>query len=140
MSKTALSIGSLYTLIAVFSILINISSQMASIWFYRGPFAIEISILVGTVIGLPSRYFLEKHYVFSFKSKNIVHDGKLFLTYSFMSLNTTGIFWVTEYAFHLLYSSEIMRYIGGVIGLAIGFYLKYHLDKKYVFVNGNKKF
>jgi hypothetical protein len=29
-----------------------------------------------------------------------------------------------------------MRYLGGIIGLSIGFYVKYQLDKKYVFVNG----
>lgn len=139
MPKTALSIGSFYTLFALISTLINIASQMVSIWFYKGPFAVEISILVGTVTGLPIRYFLEKRYIFSFKGRGIVHNGKLFVTYSFTSLNTTGIFWATEYAFHLLYSTEIMRYTGGVIGLAIGFYVKYQLDKKYVFVNGNKK-
>ena len=32
-----------------------------------------------------------------------------------------------------------MRYIGGVIGLAIGFYVKYQLDKKFVFVSGDRK-
>jgi len=26
-----------------------------------------------------------------------------------------------------------MRYVGGVIGLAIGYYVKYQLDKRYVF-------
>ena len=26
-----------------------------------------------------------------------------------------------------------MRYLGGVIGLAIGYLTKYHLDKRYVF-------
>lgn len=139
MSKTPLSIGFFYTLFAVFSILINICSQMASIWFYKGPFSVEISILVGTITGLPIRYFLEKYYIFSFKSRDMAHDSKVFVTYSLMSINTTGIFWLTEYAFHLLYSTEVMRYIGGVIGLAIGFYAKYHLDKKYVFVKGDKR-
>jgi hypothetical protein len=28
-----------------------------------------------------------------------------------------------------------MRYAGGIVGLAVGFYVKYQLDKKYVFVN-----
>jgi len=32
-----------------------------------------------------------------------------------------------------------MRYVCGVVGLAIGFYVKYQLDRKYVFVIGDKK-
>ena len=41
-----------------------------------------------------------------------------------------------EYAFHLIFNTDLMRYVGGIVGLAIGFFVKYHLDKKYVFVGG----
>ena len=112
---------------------------MLSIWVYEGPFSVEISILVGTAMGLPLRYFLEKRYIFNFTSKNLVHDGKLFIFYSAMGVITTLIFWGTEYAFHLIYDTDFMRYLGGIIGLSIGFYVKYQLDKKYVFVNGTNK-
>ena len=139
MTKTATKIAFLYTLFAVVSTVINIGSQMVSIWVYEGPLSVEISILVGTVMGLPLRYFLEKRYIFNFTSKNIVHDGKLFIFYSVMGVITTLIFWGTEYAFHLIYDTDFMRYLGGIIGLSIGFYVKYQLDKKYVFVNGTNK-
>lgn len=139
MTKTATKIAVLYTLFAVVSTAINIGSQMVSIWVYEGPFFVEISILVGTAMGLPLRYFLEKRYIFNFTSKNLVHDGKLFIFYSAMGVITTLIFWGTEYAFHLIYDTDFMRYLGGIIGLSIGFYFKYQLDKKYVFVNGTNK-
>ena len=135
MTKTATKIAVLYTLFAVASTAINIGSQLVSIWIYKGSFSVEISILVGTVMGLPFRYFLEKRYIFNFTSKNLVHDGKLFIFYSAMGVVTTLIFWGTEYAFHLIYDTDFMRYLGGIIGLSIGFYVKYQLDKKYVFVN-----
>ena len=135
MTKTATKIAVLYTLFAVLSTAINIGSQMLSIWIYKGPLSVEISILVGTVMGLPLRYFLEKRYIFNFTSKNLVHDGKLFVFYSAMGVITTLIFWGTEYTFHLIYDTDFMRYLGGVFGLSIGFYVKYQLDKKYVFVN-----
>ena len=112
---------------------------MLSISVYKGPFSVEISILVGTILGLPLRYFLEKRYIFAFTSKNLVHDGKLFVFYSAMGVITTLVFWGTEYAFHLIYDSDLMRYIGGIVGLTIGFFIKYQLDKKYVFVNNFKK-
>ena len=135
MTKAATKIAVLYTLFAVLSTAINIGSQMLSIWIYEGPLSVEISILVGTAMGLPLRYFLEKRYIFNFTSKNLGHDGKLFVFYSAMGVITTLIFWGTEYAFHLVYDTDLMRYIGGIIGLSIGFYVKYQLDKKYVFVN-----
>ena len=135
MTKTATKIAVLYTLFAVLSTAINIGSQMLSIWIYKGLLSVEISILVGTVMGLPLRYFLQKRYIFNFTSKNLVHDGKLFVFYSAMGVITTLIFWGTEYAFHLIYDTDFMRYLGGIIGLSIGFYVKYQLDKKYVFVN-----
>jgi putative flippase GtrA len=137
--KTAMSIAVLYVLFACLSTFINIGSQMLSMLAYKGPYAVEASILVGTAAGLPLRYLLEKRYIFAFKSDNIGHDGRLFILYSFMGVFTTVIFWGTEYAFHLVFSSESMRYLGGVIGLAIGFYVKYRLDKKYVFVNSSKQ-
>ena len=135
MRKKAAKIAVSYTLFAVLSTAINIGSQMLSIWIYKGPLSIEISILIGTAMGLPLRYFLEKRYIFNFTSKNLVHDGKLFVFYSAMGVITTLIFWGTEYAFHLVYDTDLMRYLGGIIGLSIGFYVKYQLDKKYVFVN-----
>lgn len=139
MTKTATKIAVLYTLFAVLSTAINIGSQMLSIWIYKGPLSVEISILVGTVTGLPLRYFLEKRYIFNFTSKNLVHDGKLFVFYSAMGVITALIFWGTEYTFHLIYDTDFMRYLGGVLGLSIGFYVKYQLDKKYVFVNSSNE-
>ena len=135
MALTAVRIAVLYMLFAVLSTVINIGAQMLSIWAYKGPYFIEISILVGTAAGLPLRYILEKRYIFNFTSQSLAHDRKLFIFYSAMGVITTLIFWGTEYAFHLIYDTDFMRYFGGIIGLAFGFYVKYQLDKKYVFVN-----
>jgi putative flippase GtrA len=138
-SKKALTIALLYTVFASLSTVINIGSQMLSMAIYVGTYAVEISILVGTATGLPLRYLLEKRYIFNFKSRNIKHDGQLFLLYSFMGVFTTAIFWFTEYVFHLSFTDDLMRYVGGVVGLSIGFYIKYRLDKKYVFMSGDPK-
>jgi len=128
-----------YTFFAVLSTIINIGSQIVLIRLYNEHFAVEISILVGTATGLLLRNFLEKRYIFAFYSKNLAHDIKLFVLYSAMGVIATIIFWGTEYAFHFIYENEVMRYFGGVIGLTIGFYLKYHLDKMYVFVNNGNE-
>lgn len=137
--ETATSIAVMYTLFAAFSTVLNIGAQMISILIYTGIYAIELSILIGTAVGLPLRYFLEKKFIFAFKSQNTKHDGQLFILYSFMGIFTTAIFWGVEYTFHLVFGTDFMRYLGGVIGLSIGFYVKYQLDKKYVFVNSLDK-
>ena len=82
MTLTAVRIAVLYTAFAVLSTVINIGSQMLSIWAFKGPYSVEISILVGTAAGLPLRYVLEKRYIFAFTSNNLAHDGKLFIFYS----------------------------------------------------------
>jgi len=139
MTKSVTKIAVLYSLFAGLSTVVNIGSQMLSMLIYSGAYAVEISIFIGTLAGLPLRYFLEKRYIFSFESKNIKHDGQLFILYSFMGVFTTAIFWGTEYAFHLIFTTDVMRYMGGVLGLSIGYYIKYQLDKRFVFVNKSTK-
>lgn len=139
MTKSIKKTVVLYIFFAAFSTAMNICAQIITIWNYAGPYAIEVSILIGTAAGLPVRYFLEKRFIFSFKSINLKHDGQLFILYSFMGIITTIIFWGTEYAFHIIYQTEAMRYFGGVVGLVVGFFIKYQLDKKYVFADENNK-
>ena len=139
MTKSATKIAVLYSLFAGLSTGVNIGSQMLSMLIYSGVYSVEISIFIGTLAGLPLRYFLEKRYIFSFQSKNMKHDGRLFILYSFMGVFTTAIFWGTEYTFHLIFTTDVMRYIGGVLGLSIGYYIKYQLDKRFVFVDKSIK-
>ncbi len=129
----------MYLLFICLSMAMNMCSQMLSMLVYKDAYAVEISIFIGTAVGLPIRYFLEKRYIFYFKSTNFQHDGKLFMLYSFMGIFTTAIFWSIEYTFHLVFMNETMRYFGALVGLIIGFYIKYCLDKKYVFVKSNNR-
>ena len=137
-AKSSAGITALYTLAAVFTSAINICLQMATNCVYTGPLAIETSIFIGTVAVLPIRYLFDKRYIFAFQSKSIKHNGQLFLLYSFMGVITTGIFWAIEYAFHLIFLTDAMRYIGGAIGLSVSFCIKYQLDKNFVFINYDK--
>jgi uncharacterized protein YqgC (DUF456 family) len=99
-----------------------------------GIFSIHLSVLICTVAGMPLKYLLEKRYIFCFETKRLSHDAKFFSLYTIMGLFTTGIFWCTEYLFHEFFGTDNMRYVGGLIGLIIGNYLKYQLDKRYVFL------
>ena len=52
-----------------------------------------------------------------------------------MGIFTTIIFWGTEIAFDVIFKSAGAKYIGAIIGLGIGYIIKYFLDKKYVFIH-----
>jgi len=102
---------------------------------YSGIYAVEISIFIRTAAKKSLRYILEKRYIFLFQSKSIEHDRQLFVLYSFMGVFTTAIFWGMEYAFHLIFTTDFMRYVGALIGLTIGYFVRYKLDKHFVFVS-----
>lgn len=125
----------LYAVFAIIATAANIGCQALVIWVYKGPYAVPLSILVGTAAGLPIKYVLEKRHIFSFESDNLAHDGRLFMLYSFMGVFTTALFWGVEYAFHHVFGTDAMRYLGGAIGLTVGYVIKYHLDKRFVFVS-----
>ena len=125
-----------YAILAFIATVANIGSQDVVIRIYGGPYDILLSIIVGTGVGLVVKYVLDKRYIFSFHARNAIHDGLTFILYTLMGVVTTAIFWGFEFGFHYLFESKEMRYLGGVIGLAIGYFAKYHLDKRYVFKSG----
>lgn len=123
----------LYALFALISIAVNIGCQALVIWLYQGVYAVQLSVLLGTAAGLPVKYVLEKRHIFGFVSKSLAHDGQVFMLYTFMGVFTTALFWGIEYAFHVMFQTDGMRYLGGAVGLTIGNIFKYHLDKHFVF-------
>lgn len=131
--KSTARIALVYTLVSAFATVANIGTQALVIWLYVGSYAIEISVLLGTAVGFPIKYVLEKKYVFYFKADNLGHDTRLFILYGVMGVFTTAIFWGIEFAFHHLFGTDAMRYLGGAIGLTVGSFIKYHLDKRFVF-------
>ena len=115
----------------------NLAAQAFVMYFNNNSRTMLLSMLVGTGIGLVTKYILDKRYIFIFKAENLAHDGRLFFLYSVMGILTTAVFWIIEYGFEWIFSTELMRYIGGAIGLMLGYLIKYRLDKQYVFVNKN---
>jgi len=122
-----------YTLFAIIATAANIGAQDLVIRSYKGAFDILTSVIIGTGVGLVVKYILDKRYIFCFRARSVAHDTQTFALYTFMGLATTVIFWGFEFGFHHIFETKEMRYLGGVIGLAIGYLTKYHLDKRYVF-------
>lgn len=122
-----------YAILALIATIANIAAQDLVVRRYSGAFSVVLSVLVGTGVGLLVKYVLDKRYIFRFNARSAVHDGQTFLLYCVMGVFTTAIFWASEFGFNHVFQNAQMRYLGGVIGLAIGYVAKYHLDKRYVF-------
>jgi hypothetical protein len=122
-----------YAILALIATMANLGAQDLVIRIYSGAFSVFISIVIGTGVGLLIKYVLDKRYIFRFRARDAVHDSQTFMLYTVMGLATTVIFWGAEFSFDHLFGTKEMRYVGGAIGLAIGYLTKYHLDKRYVF-------
>ena len=123
-----------YTIFAAISTLFNLLFQYFSFLYYEGFGSLYIGMLIGTFTGLVIKYILDKKFIFYHKVKNKKDDAKKFALYSLMGIFTTIIFWGTEIAFDTLSQNSNAKYLGAVIGLSMGYIIKYFLDKKYVFI------
>ncbi|CAA6802134.1 MAG: Unknown protein [uncultured Campylobacterales bacterium] len=116
-----------YSIFAIISTIVNLAFQYLSFYFYSGCLSLYIAIFWGTLFGLIVKYILDKNFIFYDTSKK---HSKKFALYSIMGILTTAIFCGTEIAFDHLFD---LKYTGAVVGLSIGYIIKYFLDKKYVF-------
>ncbi|KRB88956.1 GtrA family protein [Noviherbaspirillum sp. Root189] len=127
-----------YAILALIATIANIAAQDILLRCYQGAFAVLLSVIAGTGLGLVVKYILDKRYIFNFRARDAAHDRQTFVIYTAMGLLTTVIFWGSEFIFHFLFASKEMRYLGGIIGLTIGYVAKYHLDKHFVFRKDGK--
>jgi putative flippase GtrA len=123
----------IYSLLALVATAANIGAQDIVTRLYVGPFALTLAMVAGTGTGLVVKYALDKKYIFSFRAQGVLHDGRTFALYTATGVFTTLIFWGFEFGFELAFRDRVMRYAGAVIGLAIGYVIKYRLDRRFVF-------
>ena len=125
--------ATLYALLAAIATGCNIGAQELLVRLYDGPYSLLLALLLGTAVGLLVKYALDKRYIFDFRARSVAHDGQTFVRYAATGLITTGVFWGFELAFEHAFASKAMRYLGGIIGLSLGYAAKYTLDKRFVF-------
>lgn len=117
---------------ALVATMANVASQEL-VWRLLGGTGLYYSMIAGTGVGLLVKYVWDKRLIFAYRPASRTHDFLTFLLYAAMGLATTAIFWAVELGFWYTFHSTGMRYLGGVIGLAIGYWVKYQLDKRFVF-------
>jgi len=128
--KSSLNRAAVYGLLAVVATLANLVSQEAVL---RAGLTLAAAVAVGTAVGLLVKYELDKRFIFRFRACNIGHNARTFVLYAGAGVVTTGIFWGAELAAHALVGGTLARNLGAAAGLALGYYVKYQLDLRYVF-------
>ena len=84
------------------------------------------AIFFGTLVGLIIKYILDKKYIFNYEMKSKSENTGKFMLYSFMGVFTTLIYWAFEISFDAIFNSESAKLIGALIGLTIGYVIKYN--------------
>jgi len=121
-----------YVLFAVVASIANLVSQEAAVRLV--PWApLMVSVLAGTGVGFVVKYVLDKRWVFLDGYDNHSAELRKIVIYGFFGIATTLLFWVIELGAWHIWQTVTAKYIGAAIGLALGNWIKYTLDKHYVF-------
>jgi putative flippase GtrA len=121
-----------YVAIAVGTSAANLLAQAAVVG--TAPAApLMVSIFIGTLIGFALKYVLDKRYIFFDDFADRASEAKKVGLYASVSVLTTLIFWSIEAGFWVATASQGWKYFGGALGLAIGNFVKYRLDRRFVF-------
>ncbi len=122
-----------YVLFAVVATLVNFGMQELVI--SMAPVApLALSILAGTAAGFAVKYVLDKKWIFYDGYTTPAHEVRKVTLYALFSILTTMVFWGFEITFWMIWETDLAKYTGGAIGLAIGYLAKFALDRRFVFL------
>jgi len=125
-----------YTAFAVIATVANLAAQRVVLALAGGSVAaFAAAVFVGTGVGLVIKYALDKRWIFDDRSAGLKSHGRKFGLYTAMGLITTAIFWGAETSFWLIWQTHAMRELGAILGLAVGYIVKYNLDRRFVFTD-----
>ena len=124
-----------YATFAVLATIANLAAQRLVLAVDGRPLTFSIAVFAGTAAGLALKYALDKRWIFDDRSIGVAAHGKKFVLYTLMGMATTAIFWGTETAFWMIWRTDATRELGAILGLAVGYVVKYQLDRRFVFTN-----
>jgi putative flippase GtrA len=125
----ALSIAWRYAGFAVIATLANLATQQITI----GMAPLALSIAMGTLVGFAAKYGLDKYFIFFDTYSGHAREAGKVLLYGLFSIVTTLVFWSFEAGFWAIWHSDLAKYSGAIIGLALGYAVKFLLDKHVTF-------
>lgn len=124
-----------YALFAAIATVANLGVQRLVMRLGDQTVVFLAAVFLGTLVGLVIKYALDKKWIFFDAGTGLKQHGQKFGLYTAMGLITTAIFWGTESVFWFVWHTETMRELGAVLGLAVGYVVKYRLDRRFVFTD-----
>ncbi len=124
-----------FTAFAILATLANLGMQRLVMAQGNEGLTFVLAVGAGTFVGLITKYILDKKWIFYDDATGMKAHGRKFSLYTAMGLITTAIFWGVETVFWLVWQTDAMRELGAIIGLSIGYYIKFHLDQRFVFTD-----
>lgn len=124
-----------YAAFAVIATVANLATQRVVLQFGDTGTLFALAVGAGTIVGLFIKYLLDKRWIFYDLATRIKNHSRKFSLYTATGVVTTAIFWGMETAFWLIWQTDVMRELGAVIGLTIGYVVKYNLDQRFVFTD-----
>lgn len=121
-----------YVFFAVIAGLSNLAGQEATVRIVPS-WPVMVSVLVGTGIGFFVKYALEKKWIFFDDYETHAAEIRKIVVYGVFGVGTTILFWAIELGALWVWQTTTAKYIGAAIGLSLGNWIKYLLDKHYVF-------
>ncbi len=112
---------------SVASMSIDAFNRDIELWF-------GVALGTGTLVGFIFKFIVDKWIVFQEQlreDETMQEVGRQFSLYFIFAIFTTMIFWGIEGLFYLIAPEWYL--IGGIIGLAIGYTVKFILDRQYCF-------
>jgi drug/metabolite transporter (DMT)-like permease len=117
----------LYFLFALLASFVNLIGQHIFLTYNKNLF---LAVIVGSIAPLVFKYVLVSSFVFDGKKRINI---KTFLIYAFFGACITPIIWIMEVIFLNIFGTVFMRDIGALLGIALAYFIKYEMDKRYVF-------
>jgi len=117
----------LYFLFALLASFVNLVGQHIFLTYNKNLF---LAVIVGSIAALVFKYVLDSSFVFDGKKRINI---KTFLIYAFFGACMTPIIWIMEVIFLNIFGTVFMRDIGALLGIALDYFIKYEMDKRYVF-------
>ncbi len=121
-----------YVVFAVLAGLANLAAQEVAVRLVP-TLPLMVAILIGTGVGFVSKYVLDKKWIFLDRYEGHGTEARKVVVYGVSSVGTTLLFWAAELLFWHATGTVEGKYAGAVLGLALGNFIKYRLDRHFVF-------
>lgn len=121
-----------YALFAILSMAANLAVQ-AGVFHLLPAGGLLPAMAAGTVAGFALKYGLDKVWIFADPFEGHARELRKMVLYGLFSVATTCIFWGFEAIAWFVWRTEAAKYAGAILGLCLGYGVKYLLDRRFTF-------